>query len=295
MTTAMTAWDGTSLDTLLDLERTGPSTWRTRWIDMNKNGRAYGGQTLGQAMAAACASAPAERHPTAMQLMFLSGVRPHAPVDFEVTALQDGKRFASRHVRASQGTRPVADAHVSFEVPTAGRSHQVDISPIESDPERCVPLSAMPCEWEARLNQVSGYSLTEKPCLEFRIPEPERQLFDPAAGHRIEFWTRVRSGITSTPHARAAAFAYTSDWWLNYSGAGGHLAGMTASEALYGASLNHGLWLYAGLDPTCWMLFASASPLTRGGRGLSVAHVYDRSLTLRAIASQEGLMTPVAP
>lgn len=293
MDNQMKAWDGVALDELLALEKVDEFVWRTHLIDMNLNGRAYGGQTLGQAMAAACASAPADRTATAMQLMFLAGVRPDAPVDFHVRPLQDGKRFSSRHVSASQGGRLVADAQVAFQIPSPGLQHQVDINPIERDPLAGVLLSAMPREWDAKLRRISGFSLTESSCLEFRVPDPERQLFNPASSHRMEFWLRVCKPFPASSHWRAAAFAYASDWWLNFTSAGGHLGRMAHGTALYGASLNHNLWLYADFDPSEWMLFASHSVCTRGGRGLSIAQIYDQSFTLCAVASQECLMTEV--
>ena len=91
MHTHMKVWDGASLESLLTMQRIGDSTWRTALIDMNLNGRAYGGQTLGQAMASACGAAPADRHVTAMQLMFLAGVYliPWVPVAIVAWRLPD--------------------------------------------------------------------------------------------------------------------------------------------------------------------------------------------------------------
>ena len=290
----MIEWDGISLGELLTLERVDGSSARSRLIDLNANARAYGGQTLGQVMAAAGAAVSSNRLPTTLQMIFLSGVKPDSPVEFHVTPLQDGKRFSSRHVRASQDGRWVADAHVAFAVPPsapATLSHQQAITPIEADPLAGALLSEMPRKWQAALQRVSGYSLAEKPCLEFRVPDAERQIF--GGTHHFEFWLRVRMNSNASACQRAAAFAYASDFWLNFSGAGGHLPELTDDSKLYGASLNHALWLYEDFDPTNWMLFVSESPRTYGGRALSIARVYDGNLSLVAVASQEGAMTPL--
>ena len=69
-------------------------------------------------MAAAARTAPADRPPSYLQFLFVAGALPELGIDYEVTPLQDGKRFASRNVRGSQpGNRIVCDASVSFAKP----------------------------------------------------------------------------------------------------------------------------------------------------------------------------------
>lgn len=287
----MRVWDGRSLHQLLSLQQIGPTLWRASTIDMNSNGRAYGGQTLGQAMVAACETVDGGRLPSAMQLMFLAGVKPETPVDWQVTTLQEGKRFSSRHVRASQGDRLVADAHISFGEPSPGLHHQARVQPICPDPLNALPLSALPPEWRVRTQMVGGYSFKEKNGLEFRLPDPVGQLFAPTGTHRVEFWLRANHATPATPHWRASVLAYLSDWWLNFSSLVGHLDSLKSSKGLYSASLNHALWFYGDCDPSEWMLFVSESPRTGGSRGLSVANIYSQLLELMAVAAQECLMT----
>lgn len=290
----MRVWDGRSLHQLLSLQQIGPTLWRASTIDMNSNGRAYGGQTLAQAMVAACETVDGGRLPSAMQLMFLAGVKPETPVDWEVTTLQEGKRFSSRHVRASQGDRLVADAQISFGEPSPGLHHQARVQPICPDPLNALPLSALPPEWRVRTQMVGGYSFKEKNGLEFRLPDPEGQLFAPTGTHRVEFWLRANHATPATPHWRASVLAYLSDWWLNFSSLVGHLDSLKSSKGLYSASLNHALWFYGDCDPSAWMLFVSESPRTGGSRGLSVANIYSQSLELMVVAAQECLMTELA-
>lgn len=69
---------------------------------------------LGQAMAAALQDVPVGREATMMQFLFLQGAMPNEAIEFQVTSLQEGKRFSSNHVRALQGNgRTVLDAHVT--------------------------------------------------------------------------------------------------------------------------------------------------------------------------------------
>ena len=88
-------WDGLHLPELLALEQIGSDHWRSRAGDSNANGRAYGGQLLGQAVMAALQGMPDARGPTMLQFLFLQGADPREPVDYEVQTLQEGKRFSS--------------------------------------------------------------------------------------------------------------------------------------------------------------------------------------------------------
>jgi acyl-CoA thioesterase len=119
-----TAWNALHLEELLTLDAAGEGRWRSRHGDANRNGRSYGGQLLGQAMMAALMDVPAGRAATMMQFLFLQGAMPEEAVDFQVTALQEGKRFSSRHVRGRQGKgRTVLDAQVTCALPLAAPTH----------------------------------------------------------------------------------------------------------------------------------------------------------------------------
>ena len=54
MTTKMTpAWDGADIAELLGLDALSSGQFRSRFAEPNENGRVYGGQMLGQTLAAA--------------------------------------------------------------------------------------------------------------------------------------------------------------------------------------------------------------------------------------------------
>lgn len=76
--------------------------YRNRLGDANENRRSYGGQLLAQALMAASQEVPPDRPVTAMQFLFLQSALHEQPLDLQVSDLQDGKRFSSRHVRGTQ-------------------------------------------------------------------------------------------------------------------------------------------------------------------------------------------------
>ncbi|MEP6720293.1 MAG: acyl-CoA thioesterase domain-containing protein [Variovorax sp.] len=290
MPDSLQPWDETDLPALLTLVPTAPRHYRNRHGDANLNGRSYGGQSLGQALMAASLSAPPDRRATAMQFMFLQGSMPDQPIDFEVTPLQDGKRFSSRHVRGTQGDRMLFDAQVSFAPPLDAPEHQTPAHMHGARPEDLPALPDLPLPWESGLSRLGGYSLREKACIDFRVPDVETQVAPEAATTRLRFWLKARYPLPTTPGMHASAFAYLSDWWLNFSSLGAHVKDLEDERRLYVASLNHCIWFHRPFAPDDWLYVDTHSPCAAQGRGLSIASVHDRRGNLVASATQECLM-----
>lgn len=287
------AWDGHDFAALMALDEHPGGIFRTCRGDANAHGRAYGGQILGQALAAAARTAPPGRACTAMQFMFLQGTLWDEAIDLQVTPLQDGKRFASRHVRGVQrGDRFVLDAQVSFALPIEAPAHQAPPALPLEDPETLPPVEALPPAWAESVRRAVGYGLFSRAAIDFRLAAPPPHLRLALPEPRMRFWLRAREPLPDDPALHAAVFAYLSDWWVNYPGTGGHHAAAEALGGLYVASLNHAIWLHRPLRADQWLHFDSASPSAASGRALSVARVHDRQGKLVASVTQECVMAP---
>ena len=111
----------------------------------------------------------------------------------------------------------------------------------------------------------------------------------------MRFWIRLRRKLGDDPALHAAAFAYLSDYWINFAACIGHVRAVSDSGArLYVASLNHAIWFHRPLRADEWHLFDCVSPSGAFGRGLAIARVYSRAGVLVASASQECLLSPTA-
>jgi acyl-CoA thioesterase-2 len=285
------AWDGLDIEALVSLETTAPLRYRSRYGDPNLNGRSYGGQVLGQAMMAASLSVPDDRPASTLQLLFLRGADPDQPIDFAVEILQEGKRFSSRHVRGSQANgQVVLDAHATFCAPQPGPRHAATSIAIEENPADLPELIVVPPALMENLRPLGPYSPHIKPAMDFRIPDIERQLSAKTATASLRYWLRAKHPLSSSSRTCTAAFAYLSDWWLNFSSFGSLLRELQSSEPLYIASLNHCIWFHRTFSPAAWMHFASESHCAEGGRGLSIARIHDQHGNMLATASQESLM-----
>jgi acyl-CoA thioesterase-2 len=299
MTTMLApAWDGADIAELLGLDAPSPGHFRSRLGEPNENGRVYGGQMLGQTLAAAARTVPEGRPATIMQFAFLSGARPEMPIDYAVTSLQDGKRFSSRHVRGVQtGGRIVCDANATFATPLAGPAHRAAPPPdcgLDRDPERCSRLTEIDSPGAADIERVLAYTLHAHPAIDFRAPFVEDLIGDARVEPRMRFWIRMRGQLPDDGALHAAAFAYLSDYWINFVACIPHVAPTAAKGGrLYVASLNHAIWLHRPFRADGWLLFDCVSPRGGWGRALATARVYDRAGDLVADANQECLLTPM--
>jgi acyl-CoA thioesterase-2 len=285
-------WDGQNINELLTLEPVGDNSFRNPLHDGNPNGRAFGGQILGQALAAALQTVSADRVLTALQLLFLQGATTTTPVNYSVTALQDGKRFSSRHVRGEQAGRFICDAHASFQQEPAGLELAERLVDPVPEPEQMPTMAALATECATEL-EAKGWHYYGKRCLDMCLIDWQQHLFEPSTRPHMKFWLRLRGEPRTTPAQHYAALAYLSDYWITTSSMTPHRALTDTASGLYVASLNHGLWLHGPLDANDWLLFVSDNVRTTQGRGLVVAKVYDRSRHHVATITQECLITQV--
>lgn len=292
---ALPSWNERDIASLLTLDEVAPATYRSRYGDANLNGRSYGGQLLGQAMMAACRTAPPGRGASMMQMLFLQGALPGQSIDFHVTNVQDGKRFASRHVMATQAAtqtaaaRRILVAQVTFAVPLDAPTRQLSTR-ANTDPRGEAALADMPQEWDKTLKLLGGYSLTQKLGMDFRVPDMHEQVAPGAGNSTFHFWLKARDAVPNDPHMHSAVFAYLSDWWLNFSAVNAHTGDLRPGKRLYTSSLNHCIWLHRAFGADEWMHFDTHSPVAARGRGLAIARIHDEGGRLIASATQECLM-----
>lgn len=287
------ATEGLTLADRLTLDAVGPRHWRSRHGDANQNGRSYGGQLLGQAMQAALLEAPPDRPASMMQFLFLQGAMPDQPIDLEVQPLQQGKRFTSLQVRGTQGTRSVLDAQVSCALDLPGPGHQTpSAAPAGERPSDLPGFKDLPQALQERVNRMGGYGLDFNDSIAFRIPEAQRQLADDGGNPRFRFWMKVPQALPPDARLHTAAFAYLSDWWLNFCALRPHLA-RAREHAMYISSLNHALWLHRPPRADEWLHVDATSLHAGAGRGLAVGNFHDARGRHVATATQDCLITYV--
>ena len=281
---------GLTLQERLRLEPAGADRWRSLHGDPNQNGRSYGGQLLGQALRAALLQAPPERAPTMMQFVFLQGAMPDQAIDFEVTPLQAGKRFTSLRVQGRQSSRQVLHAHVTCALPLEGPTHaEPTEAPPGERPDRLPALADVPADLMDHIARFGGYGRDCNPAVEFRIPEPQRQLAAATATRTFRYWMKVPQPLPEDPHLHASAFAYLSDWWLNFCIMAPHLP-RAGERPMYISSLNHTLWFHALPRADRWIHVCATGVHAAAGRGLATAQYHDEQGRHLATSAQDCLL-----
>ena len=286
------SWDYQCLSDLLTLQRIGDSEFHSTLHDININGRIFGGQILGQALAAAIQTVDTQRIPTALQLLFLRGGTDAAPVEFQITPLQEGSRFSSRHVRALQSGQLLCDAHVSFQESPAGIEYSAPAPLNIPSPESLLTLSQLGDKYADRA-ATGDYLLVEKSCLHLCLINHEDHLFESGSEPKLAYWLKLRNPLREPDESplHYAALAYLSDFWVAASSMTPHAPLATTRRKLYISSLNHSLWFHAPVRGDSWLLFVSENIRSAQGRGLSVARIYDREYRHVATLSQECLIS----
>jgi len=280
-------WDGVDLAPLLSLERVGPDHYRSRCNDRNLGGEVFGGQYLGQALAAALASGE-NRAPHAMYGFFLKSARADRPLDLRVERVRDGRSFAHRRVLITQDGAPAFCADVSLHDAEPGQPEHQAAPPAVPPPEALPSLAEIAGRPGLVLNSLARSRATSKLSVDLR-PVDERIGFDRrSAEAKAACWIRPRHLETQSLAGRYAALAYLSDYWANFACRLPH-ADCVLDGSLTATSLNHGLWFHRVPAPAEWLLFVMDSPATAGGTGLNRGLIYNRAGELVASLTQEGL------
>ena len=254
-------------------------------------GHVFGGQVMGQAVAAAGRSTPEGRRIHSMYSYFLAPGDPAQRIRFHVDALRDGGSFSVRRVLATQphpdGERTILAMTASFQEQQEGLEHQAR-APEAPDPEG-LPTTA---EVLAGLDHpVARYWATQRP-IDIRHVTDPIYLRPAGEGDDAEtqmVWMRTIAPIEAEPVLHDAILAFASDYTpfepiLRRQG----LSWITPGLRM--ATVNHAIWWHKHADPSEWLLYVQRSPSASGGRGLTHGQVFDRAGDLVATVTQEGMI-----
>lgn len=280
-----------SIRDLFDL-RPGDGGFVAAHGQRNFSGVVYGGQMLGQALAAAAAVTAPDQAGHAVHAHFLKSGDAGAPIRYQVFPLREGGSSSVQRVEARQDGALIFHATCAFarERSGAGWGHQSDPPPVPP-PEQCADVVDFVAENRARLPEDVTRRFSAILPLERRLADPEGFFFG-ADERRLAFWLRLSDGAALTDDIqRRCALAYLSDAWVVRGALAGHRDIAAASGARL-LSLDHAVWIHAAPPLDDWLLYAVDSPYAGDGRGLGQGRLYDRAGRLVATAAQEGLIVP---
>jgi acyl-CoA thioesterase-2 len=272
---------------LLHLERLEDNLFRGRSRDIGTQ-FVFGGQVLGQALAAAQNTVDPIREAHSLHAYFLRAGDIDAPIVYSVERTRDGGSFSSRRVVAIQHGQPILNGSISFQIPEKSFEHQSSMPEVPA-PEDIEPMQPLSADQLAKLPVKLQRWLGVDSPIEFRHVWPQDRL-NPVKRPPIQhIWFRVSAPVDDTPALHRALLAYASDFNLIGTATLPHgISYYTHNVQM--ASLDHALWFHRPFRADEWLLYSFDSPTAQGARGFARGQIFSRDGRLVASTAQEGLI-----
>jgi acyl-CoA thioesterase-2 len=247
--------------------------------------RIYGGQVLGQCVAAAMATVDPERRLHSQHAYFLRPGNPREPVLLEVEKARDGWSFSSRRVVALQAGRPILVSSLSFQVDAEGESFQPEMpaapppGSLRSERERALAAGSLD----------DAFMVTTGSELDVRMVEPIDWNQPGEREPQLQIWMKASAPVGDRRGVHEALLAYMSDAFLIdvcLVTRGLHYG----AKDLQVASLDHALWFHDQFRADEWLLHVVETLRMSAGRGLAHGSFYTTDGRLVATSMQQGLM-----
>lgn len=258
--------------------------------------KAYGGDPVAQAAAAAMRTVTDGKSLHSMHSYFLRPIDIGGEVRYEVEALRDGRGYSARQVRGFQQGKPVYACLASFAAgepsPTFASALPVGLPAPDSLPSSAAYLvdrdgGTMTVESKAYWS--GGRSVDMR-----HVPGP---IYLTVEGHREPHqavWVRpfdpLRGvdGLTDSQRD-TAALAYLCDYTI-LEPLLRTLGVAWAAPGLVTASLDHAMWFHRPARFDGWILYAQEAMSCEDGRGLATGRLFTDDGTHLATVAQEGML-----
>ncbi|XP_075488835.1 acyl-CoA hydrolase 2-like isoform X1 [Primulina tabacum] len=270
--------------------------------DAPKFGKVFGGQFVGQALAAASKTVDCLKVVHSLHAYFLLVGDFDMPIIYQVHRVRDGKSFTTRRVEAIQKGKVVFTLLASFQKEEEGFNHQLATIPSVPYPEE---LSSMEDLRDRRIfdprlprnyrNKVATAEFVPWP-IEIRFCHPNTSTSYTKSPPSLRFWFRARDPLSDDQALHRCVVAYASDLiFLQVSLNPHREKGLKSSSV----SLDHSMWFHRTLRADDWLLFVIDSPNAHAARGYVMGQIFTRKGELVVSATQEGLLrrarTPTPP
>ncbi len=270
---------------LLTLEQLDNNLFRGSNQDIG-NAAVFGGQLLGQAMAAAGETVDGyDVH--SMHAYFLRTGDLTKPIIYDVERVRDGRTFCTRRVVAIQNGKRIFFLSASFQKTEEGFSHQVEMPKVPSPEE-------LPCESGLRLSMAETLPPERRDFYTIMRPVEMRPIYpDDLWEHSDKpaeqgFWIRINTQLPNSSMLHRALLAYTSDYYFMGTALRPHGVRFSTHNLMV-TSLDHAMWFHQEFRMDEWILYMMDSPASSNARGLNFGKFYRRDGTLVASCVQEGL------
>lgn len=280
-----------TLKSLLQLERIEDTLYRGQSWDLGFRAL-FGGQVMGQALAAAHHSLPEGRITHSFHSYFLLPGDANFPVVYDVENVRDGRSFSTRRVKAIQNGRNIFYLTASFQQPEQGLEHQFAEMPAVPPPEE---VGSDLTFFKSSIDQISERM---REAISYHKPLDIRtvQTIDPMKPVKSEpkryIWMRAQEVISGGLNLNHAMLAYASDYHFLATSLQPHGISVR-NKQLRMATIDHAMWFHHPFQFDEWLLYSTESPFSGGARGLVRGQFFNQQGVLVASTMQEGLMRKI--
>ncbi|XP_058737347.1 acyl-CoA hydrolase 2-like isoform X4 [Vicia villosa] len=261
-------------------------------------GNVFGGQLVGQALAAASKSVDRLKVAHSLHAYFLRAGDSKIPIQYKVKRLRDGRSFATRKVNAIQKEKVIFTLLASFQNEELGFQHQEVSMPSVPTPDELLSMEELR---EQRLidprlpmtfrNKIATAEFVPWP-IEIRFCEPRPATNQTKSPPSLRYWFRSKGKLSDDQALHRCVAAFTSDLiFLNVS-MNPHRGRGIKMRAL---SLNHSMWFHRPFRADEWVLYVIFSPTSFNARGFVTGQMFNQKGELLVSLVQEGLTMKYIP
>ena len=258
----------------LRLEQTGPTTYRADNYEMGERGVVFGGQLIGQLIAAG-ALVDESKTVKSAHAIFARPVMVAEPVELRIDVLQAGRTFASANTSIWQGDKERARAMILLSADEPDLIRHAVAMPNVPGPDDVAPMS--PANPDARV--VGDVDILDADA----TGEPE-----------IDVWWRRSGGVDCDQRVAIGQglLAHASATFLIGAAMRPHAGvGQSAAHAAFSTGIiGHTISFHEPIDVAAWHLLCHRSRYTGRGRAYGMGEVFDAAGQLVASFSQESMV-----
>jgi len=271
----------------LDLEKIEQNLYRGESPQVGWQ-RVFGGQVIGQALAAAQQTVEEGRLAHSLHGYFMRPGDPSVPIIYNVDRIRDGRSFTTRRVVAVQHGKAIFSMSASFQVVEDGLEHFVEM-PEVPNPEDLPSEKQLADQFIDKASEaIRRYWQRERP-IELRPINLDHYLSSKKLEPKQNVWFRATGEIPDDPATQLAVLAYASDMTLLDTSLFAH-GRAVFDPGLQVASLDHAMWFHRPARADDWVLLDMTGHGILRTRGLATGAVFSPSGEHLATIAQEGLI-----
>ncbi|XP_022979208.1 uncharacterized protein LOC111479014 [Cucurbita maxima] len=261
-----------------------------------KFGKVFGGQLVGQALAAASKTVDSLKFVHSLHAYFLLVGDFDMPIIYQVHRMRDGNSFSTRKVDAIQKGNIIFTLLSSFQKEEEGFDHQIPKMPPVPSPDKLVSMEDLrkrrltnPSLPRTYRNKVASKTFIPWP-IDLRFCEPNNATDQTKSPPSLKYWFRAKGTLSDDQALHRCVVAYTSDLMFLSTGLNPHRRkGLKATCV----SLDHSVWFHRPLRADDWLLFVMHAPTSYNTRCFVTGEMFNQKGELVVSLTQEGVIRKV--